>query len=820
MKTFKERIVKLIDTTKLDSVKESCKGIFETSLPDNDPSLRKIILENLNKIKQHSSLIVEFIRVENRIDELNDIGINEALSEILQPNILNSNPFLATSLNQLKVVYDNKTQPVTYIVEHFLNTVKPFDYLPQVDKHIKKITSYIAENNESLSLLRGKLILQNNRNNSLYGNILEMIDEYVYLGTITRNELMNEMNKYQFEPTMRELVTILQKHSDNKNEFLLKENSNFSVKPINSFIFVNEDKSKTFYHNGVFYNLENNKFGVLSEEKYNQLPSDYIQISKYLSSGKTFVNENTLTIKLGKETIAFKQHPDGTNKAFLNEKEINGNEPRAFLAQCGLFTSYGNDLVVINKIWENFSTLINIDFGKEIYSNKFTGLSATLFKLNEDYYVHLTNPAMNVNNIKEGTCLQVRNEILEHMGYDISETLYEFLEGDQAEIAKLRKTQEDIQNAIELLNEQFKKIDIVKQKNLLPVNKLEESGIIKTINEQIEALKAKYNDISVAIIKLQNTSNPSTKIDHNVTGGKNFDTKFTPYKNFSPKYNVSDKFKNKLQNKIDSAKKETPIGESELNEGVMRDIGAKIVKFFSGQVLLDFTDDEKKLITKSFPGAALPPALNRYPNELTLNVNHTDVVCFVKQKNDFKNGKWYTILYYNDMRDEQEFKSKIFAQTLDQDLKSLQTVINDCKQKMNESDVDSIVKDDGSLKVNDQVKVKSSGIVAKVTGINGVTGMVSLLTDEGTTLELPKDALEIIKDELASKLSDIEKVAKKASDELKGKMSEDFKSFEIEKGGTGFKFKIKPKVTTAEPNTNDDIIKMAKDAAKKLNSGK
>ena len=163
-------------------------------------------------------------------------------------------------------------------------------------------------------------------------------------------------------------------------------------------------------------------------------------------------------------------------------------------------------------------------------------------------------------------------------------------------------------------------------------------------------------------------------------------------------------------------------------------------------------------------------------------------------------------------------KYKIFAQTLDKDLKSLQTVINDCKQKMNESDVDSIVKDDGSLKVNDQVKVKSSGIVAKVTGINGVTGMVSLLTDEGTTLELPKDALEIIKDELASKLSDIEKVAKKASDELKGKMAENFKSFDSGKGSASFK--IKQKVTTAEPNTNDDIVQMAKDAAKKLNSVK
>ena len=96
--------------------------------------------------------------------------------------------------------------------------------------------------------------------------------------------------------------------------------------------------------------------------------------------------------------------------------------------------------------------------------------------------------------------------------------------------------------------------------------------------------------------------------------------------------------------------------------------------------------------------------------------------------------------------------------------------------------------------------------------------MVSLLTDEGDTLQLPKDALEIIKDELASKLSDIEKVAKKASDELKGKMAENFKSFDSGKGSASFK--IKQKVTTAEPNTNDDIVQMAKDAAKKLNSVK
>mgnify|MGYP003402253107 CR=1 FL=1 len=698
MKTFKQRIVNLINDTKLESVNEATGGIFTTTLSGNDQSLRVIILENLQKIKQHSSLISDFLKTEQKIDELNDIGISEALNDLLQPDIIKSNPFLGTALTAIKNTYDNKIQPAVFIVEQLLNTIKPFDYLPQIDNHIKKITNFIKENNEDLTLLRGKLMLQNSKNTDLFSNVITKIDEYIYDNSLNRKELLGEMIKYKFEPTVQELITVLQKEMNANTTFELNENSKFSVKPINSFIFVNEDNSKTFAHNGVFYNITKNNFEVLSEEKYNQLPSDFILISKYLNSGKISINENTVTIKVGNEKIAFTQQVDGSKKAFLNEREILTNEPRAFLAQSGLFTKYSNDLTAVNKIWENINTLITIDFGKQIQSTQYAGLNATLYKINETYYVHVINPAMNINDIKEGTCLQIRNAIVEHMGYDISETLYEFLEGDQAEIAKLRNTQIEIQNAIELLNEQFKKIDLAKQHNILPAQQLEASGIVKTINEQIDALKNKYNQISVTIIQLQDSKTPDVETRHDITGAKTFVPKYSPNKNFKVNYNCDTTLKDKLESKISKSKHASPIGESTLDEG----------------------------------------------------------------------------------------------------------------------DVESIVKDDGSLKVNDQVRVKSSGIVAKVTGINGITGQVTLVTDEGNTINLPKESLEIIKDELASKLSDIEKIAKKASDEFKGKMSEDFKSFEIEKGNN--EFKIKKKVTTAEPNTKDDIIALAKKASSVINN--
>ena len=43
------------------------------------------------------------------------------------------------------------------------------------------------------------------------------------------------------------------------------------------------------------------------------------------------------------------------------------------------------------------------------------GLSATIFRLDEKFYVHKYNPGMRINEFKEGTGLQIRNSIYEFM---------------------------------------------------------------------------------------------------------------------------------------------------------------------------------------------------------------------------------------------------------------------------------------------------------------------------------------------------------------------------------------------------------------------
>jgi hypothetical protein len=212
-------------------------------------------------------------------------------------------------------------------------------------------------------------------------------------------------------------------------------------------------KNYYFSNLGSFFVKNEVEFKILEQHEVDQLPVTFREMNYYISKPNVTISKNRMSIVLDRGTVEFTMNND-VKESYLNGIKING-DPYQYLIQSGLYGNVSQELQTINKIWEHFETLIEIDFGKNILTNTYKGVSGTIFKLDEGFFVQLRDIASNkFKMLKNINGLQARNEIFEFMRYDITESLYEYLEGPTAEIAKLREEQSnDEKNIIKLTNE-------------------------------------------------------------------------------------------------------------------------------------------------------------------------------------------------------------------------------------------------------------------------------------------------------------------------------------------------------------------------------
>ena len=81
-------------------------------------------------------------------------------------------------------------------------------------------------------------------------------------------------------------------------------------------------------------------------------------------------------------------------------------------------------------LYTNYSNIVELDFAKSITSNIYEGVSANLFKWNDQIYVQKINQAMNENSIYKVNGTQAVSMVKSYLRYDISEGLTDFLEGE------------------------------------------------------------------------------------------------------------------------------------------------------------------------------------------------------------------------------------------------------------------------------------------------------------------------------------------------------------------------------------------------------
>lgn len=146
----------------------------------------------------------------------------------------------------------------------------------------------------------------------------------------------------------------------------------------------------------------------------------------------------------------------------------------------------------VNTIVENWSSIMEIDFAKSIYSKAYPNRRADVFLCGEKVHINTVDSLMNENLFHSNcTAYQSRNRILEFVNYDLSLTFESLMTPEKKQLSILESKKAEYMEAIDYLNSRK---DLLESQDEAVRNSPEIKSLIETINDEIVSLKKTYSE--------------------------------------------------------------------------------------------------------------------------------------------------------------------------------------------------------------------------------------------------------------------------------------------------------------------------------------
>lgn len=508
MKSFKEKVELLKNKTENENVITECNRILEIIPFSNENLLRKSMLENLSIIEL-DNVSKKFYENEKKIEIFNNMDLEESFKIIFETETFKKNIQLQYPINSIYKNFKNGVNTL-YIAESLVELIKPFNYDPQIEKVIENIDNIFENYAEDIDIIKSIYEISSLKNYKKFENVISLLEEHFYEKG-SRRALIEKIKIYSFEPIILETMKKIAKYDDKNSLFLINENSSYDINNVYSFVYMDPEINETMYFQvgPKLFKFDDKELNELTENEILALPETFKIINRYIQNGYVKITENNINILLNNSKINFVINENGENKAYLNNILINGDIYKSLMESKMFNALHYNELQIIKKVWENLDTLINIDIAQEIKSK--TGFSkAIIFKVNETFHIQKLDPLKKINEVNYNlNGLQLRNSLYEFLRYDISERLFDYLEGPAKEIGKLKDLQIKIQEKINLLvNKSNELQELLKYDKLIDNSEVIEEAI-KEIDNEISSLKNEFFNLDEKIKNLQNINEES-----------------------------------------------------------------------------------------------------------------------------------------------------------------------------------------------------------------------------------------------------------------------------------------------------------------------
>jgi hypothetical protein len=415
---------------------------------------------------------------------------NSTLSELPAGKIM---------LEKYEYLLTSKSISEAFLVEQFLEDLKQFSWEKSVSsilENVKKIVDLRKREIEAIKVLES---IKNSPGRDLFSDVTSNIEDWLVTESKDSDTLVHGLRKFGFNPVVRDFINFISIYENsNTGKFNIGYNNDkCKVEKIYSIIHLNEDGSSIFYADGKFLKIQEE---TIEECQMDEIPVKLRDKASVISDKDVNIEDNKIALRLGGNKIEISFIEDEKN-IFFNGKPVKESDiPIAInTTNSNLFENSTSNINKAMKVIEMSEDIVEIDFGKSIRSKVFEGAVSNVFKLGKNLYVQNINPSMKLNKIYECNSTQAVNIVKDFIKYDISESLTEFLDGENAVLSIMKNDKKSIGDNITVLENEISKIKKASSENTRLAGSIELEELKEGIENEIDSLKDKWNQINVEI---------------------------------------------------------------------------------------------------------------------------------------------------------------------------------------------------------------------------------------------------------------------------------------------------------------------------------
>ena len=471
---------------------------------DVDTNLQNSINESLSALAQKDSSVQSFLDSQ----KVNDLGIYEAVLNIKGFGIY-EHPQIKILCERYNHLIKNNNLPEFLVAESFVGDLKNFTWDSKIKNIYESLNSSVSKMKPEIEVSKAIYAIKNNAGSDFYAPVLESLNKWLVSENKSVSLLSKEVSRWSFNPVVRGLMNNLSLLESSSEKLSIPVNiGNSSVKRLYSPVLTEGGKTIFTIGNNIF---EGSSSGLrrITKEDFENLPESFLSVLNSFYEPYVKVDESALNIFVGKSKFSILDEGESIN-IYSNNTKVNFTD-KNHLAKLLSFEISGTPGINESKVvfdtlnlFENFNTIVELDFAKRIESKVFEGASVNMIKWDGKLYLNRINESMRENSIYEVNGTQATTMVKEFLKYDISEGLTEFLQGEDRIKSIMINDRSKIMENISIVENEIMRLNTVIQSNPLFTNSEEIQRAKNLLEKELNNLRGKWSAINEEIEKIQN----------------------------------------------------------------------------------------------------------------------------------------------------------------------------------------------------------------------------------------------------------------------------------------------------------------------------
>ena len=408
-------------------------------------------------------------------------------SKIILERVYNNLNQEDVTVGNMKVVTERQENVMLVnrlqVLESLLKELKVYDWNKDINSFVTESNKFLSDN-QLLIILESMIFdLNSDKNVNYYEKAIKKIQEC----SDSEKPIESILETLETEKWIP-LVKRLYEYATTLKGSYNGKNPNFEVSSVHSPVEM-IGESILIHSNGLNL-LVNSDEGKI--EQYNESLSNSFQSLCQITEGAKFDKDYMRVYPNNQHIIDIKFLNEGTS-VLLDGKEIAAKDLDAYLVTKGIVSfNESAKLGSIQRAINEGNKIKNIDIAYKVKSRLYEGLSATIFNINDNLFIQLTNHGMKENRIVEAQSAQDAIDLVkEHMNFDITESVKYLIDEEHKIEAQREKQLSVIDEKIDFLKESIEKINQFEKENGQSQSIIEAKNTLEEELSKQEELKKK-----------------------------------------------------------------------------------------------------------------------------------------------------------------------------------------------------------------------------------------------------------------------------------------------------------------------------------------